>query len=314
MAKNRRIETLFDNDKEKSYDIWETVSEKIEYEKEHFECEDYYNKEFAELVKDLKWPKPEEINLFKISSKEYEEFRPLLVHGIVIHTEVKDNKFLVRICDLKNAGDYKKADMLLHLNHCKDVYYSIVGSSAELNEDEFQNYSIGDLNKLQPGKHIVMAIGNLKLREDDYLIISDIIDIAEYDEESYYIDHYINREYKICGDNEYIELFLEELDRLSKETAQFSLDGCYIATAVYGSYNCPQVWVLRRFRDNTLAKHWYGRAFIHFYYAISPVLVKRFGYTEWFKKFWKNKLDCMVEELKNKGVENTPYKDKNWKK
>lgn len=72
--------------------------------------------------------------------------------------------------------------------------------------------------------------------------------------------------------------------------------------------------MLRRFRDNTLAKHWYGRAFIHFYYAISPVLVKRFGYTEWFKKFWKNKLDCMVEELKNKGVENTPYKDKNWEK
>ena len=25
--------------------------------------------------------------------------------------------------------------------------------------------------------------------------------------------------------------------------------GCYIATCVYGSYDCPQVWILRRYRD-----------------------------------------------------------------
>ena len=37
---------------------------------------------------------------------------------------------------------------------------------------------------------------------------------------------------------------------------------CYVATAVYGSYDCPEVWTLRRFRDNTLEETWYGRAFI----------------------------------------------------
>ena len=47
-------------------------------------------------------------------------------------------------------------------------------------------------------------------------------------------------------------------------------NGCYIATAVYGSYDCPEVWTLRRYRDNELAKTWYGRAFIHSCYAISP--------------------------------------------
>ncbi len=30
--------------------------------------------------------------------------------------------------------------------------------------------------------------------------------------------------------------------------------GCYIATAVYGSYDCPEVWVLRRYRDYKLSK------------------------------------------------------------
>ena len=47
-------------------------------------------------------------------------------------------------------------------------------------------------------------------------------------------------------------------------------NGCYVATAVYGSYDCPQVWTLRRYRDYTLAETWYGRAFIRTYYAISP--------------------------------------------
>ncbi|MBQ6626116.1 MAG: hypothetical protein IIX27_02370 [Ruminococcus sp.] len=88
--------------------------------------------------------------------------------------------------------------------------------------------------------------------------------------------------------------------------------GCYVATAVYGSYDCAEVWTLRRFRDDTLAITWYGRAFIKTYYAISPTLVKWFGDTQWFKNMWKPKLDKMVRKLNNKGVENTPYNDKQW--
>lgn len=89
-----------------------------------------------------------------------------------------------------------------------------------------------------------------------------------------------------------------------------SSGGCYIATCVYGSYDCPEVWTLRRFRDNTLASNIFGRAFIKTYYAISPTLVKWFGDTSWFKIFWKKHLDKMVSALKDKGVEDTPYKDK----
>lgn len=88
--------------------------------------------------------------------------------------------------------------------------------------------------------------------------------------------------------------------------------GCYVATAVYGSYDCPQVWTLRRYRDYTLAETWHGRAFIRTYYAISPTLVKWFGKTTWFKKMWQGKLDKMVAKLQENGVESTPYEDKNW--
>ena len=88
--------------------------------------------------------------------------------------------------------------------------------------------------------------------------------------------------------------------------------GCYIATCVYGSYDCPQVWTLRRFRDNTLAETMMGRAFIRTYYAISPTLVKWVGNTSWFKKMWKGTLDRMVSKLQANGVEDTPYQDREW--
>lgn len=112
------------------------------------------------------------------------------------------------------------------------------------------------------------------------------------------------------------ELYLKESLERAKKDSVFYLppkeksSGCYIATSVYGSYDCPQVWTLRRYRDNTLAESWYGRAFIKTYYAVSPTIVKWFGETEWFNKMWRGKLDKMVEKLQSEGYENTPYSDK----
>lgn len=91
-----------------------------------------------------------------------------------------------------------------------------------------------------------------------------------------------------------------------------SKHACYIATCVYGSYDCPQVWTLRRYRDNVLALTCRGRAFIHLYYAVGPIIVKLFGKSKCFNKICKNKLDNMVEKLNKQGVEDTPYDDIDW--
>ena len=93
-----------------------------------------------------------------------------------------------------------------------------------------------------------------------------------------------------------------------------STEGCYVATCVYGSYDCPQVWTLRRFRDNTLGVSALGRAFIRVYYAVSPALVRLFGEKKGFREFWRNRLDCLIEHLQRQGVEDTPYRDRQWRK
>ena len=85
--------------------------------------------------------------------------------------------------------------------------------------------------------------------------------------------------------------------------------GCYVATSVYGSYDCPEVWVLRRFRDEFLEKHWLGRCFIDAYYAVSPTAVELFGEKKWFGGFFKGVLDRFVRHLQKKGYEETPYED-----
>ncbi len=76
--------------------------------------------------------------------------------------------------------------------------------------------------------------------------------------------------------------------------------GCYIATMAYGSYDAPEVLVLRRFRDEKLNKTFMGRVFIANYYAFSPLLVKFVRKTGIAEKFVRKKLDGFVNRLRTK--------------
>lgn len=87
-----------------------------------------------------------------------------------------------------------------------------------------------------------------------------------------------------------------------KNSASGGTGGCYVATCVYGSYDCPEVWTLRRYRDNVLAGTWLGRKFISAYYATSPKLVKLFGHRQWFHKICKPCVDKLVYKIRKKGI------------
>ena len=102
---------------------------------------------------------------------------------------------------------------------------------------------------------------------------------------------------------------LSDFPEIESKYTKNNSSGCYIATAVYGSYDCPEVWTLRRFRDFTLKSHSLGRLFIKVYYSISPKLVAQFGETKAFNLFWKKRLDLMVAKLQEHGVSSDPYED-----
>ena len=85
--------------------------------------------------------------------------------------------------------------------------------------------------------------------------------------------------------------------KANSSSSESSSEGCYIATCVYGSYDCPEVLVLRRFRDNVLRRYAAGRMFVRGYYAISPALVRRFGTCTWFRRYWRGMLDRMIDSI-----------------
>lgn len=185
----------------------------------------------------------------------------------------------------------------VYKHHLRELMYSIGDCIYEyFNEySELHSCAIEVWNIALSNVPIIFNEEYEKIIKDH---VSKLNDYGEYITYEDVLGHNINRK-KTSGANG---------ANISNNTS----GGCYVATAVYGSYDCPQVWTLRRFRDDILAKTWYGRAFIYTYYAISPIIVKKFGHAEWFKKMWHGKLDRMVERLQKNGVKSTPYKDKKY--
>jgi hypothetical protein len=96
---------------------------------------------------------------------------------------------------------------------------------------------------------------------------------------------------------------------LYNATGQVKSGGCYVATCVYGSYDCPEVWTLRRFRDSSLKSSPFGRLFVRLYYFLSPTLVNRFGSNRLFRKTCGLIIDKIVKSLQDYGVDNSLYSD-----
>ena len=73
--------------------------------------------------------------------------------------------------------------------------------------------------------------------------------------------------------------------------------GCYIATAVYGYYDAPEVLILRKYRDEVLQQTILGRAFIKTYYFLSPPIANWLKDAKRINTIVKNLLDIWVNKL-----------------
>ena len=82
-----------------------------------------------------------------------------------------------------------------------------------------------------------------------------------------------------------------------------SKDGgsCFIATAVYGSYEAAQVRVLRTFRDEYLMNTTLGKFFVKVYYVISPYIAKFVANNDSIKHILAKRIfDPIIRSLSNK--------------
>ena len=97
---------------------------------------------------------------------------------------------------------------------------------------------------------------------------------------------------------EILKKLAEEIEKL----VEVKTGGCYVATCVYGSYDCPEVLTLRRYRDTKLSHTLFGKLFIWAYYIVSPRIVAIFGSNKLFNKLCKSILNRFVQKLQRNGV------------
>jgi hypothetical protein len=75
-------------------------------------------------------------------------------------------------------------------------------------------------------------------------------------------------------------------------------EGCFIATAAYGSYFEQHVKVLRDFRDNVLLKNILGKQFVKAYYHYSPSIATAIAQNEVAKTIIRVMLTPIVYFIK----------------
>lgn len=76
------------------------------------------------------------------------------------------------------------------------------------------------------------------------------------------------------------------------------IQACFIATAAYGTPFAEEIDVLRDFRDDFLMQNSPGRAFVKFYYKVSPPIANFIGKNESLRKIVRKMLNVVVLILK----------------
>jgi len=78
--------------------------------------------------------------------------------------------------------------------------------------------------------------------------------------------------------------------------------GCFIASAAYGSYLNPHVYILRNFRDHYLLTNYFGKKFVEFYYRNSPPVAKVIATNDFLKTATRLALTPVVYSIEYPNV------------
>lgn len=311
---NRYYLNLFRSD---DWDLNNSIADIIQ----EYTCNSFLGiNNYDDLIYKLKWPTEEEQQAFAEARADYSDMKPILLKGVIIDNQINDStgKRCLHVVGA-NQFEYHEVTDASWLLHLRKVTRGVVCS---LHVYTFRNdfiYSI-PLENLRPGTRVILSLVNFRVAsEESKTIIAYCTDVI-LDDPTCELTNYefVDGDYRLHGASDFLNIYKalrdkimaeREKDTIGDPNSSSSNEGCYIATAVYGSYDCPEVWTLRRFRDNILAKVLFGQLFIKAYYAISPTLVKWFGKTRWFQNLWKMFLDKLVSLLQHNGIASDRYED-----
>jgi hypothetical protein len=277
-----------------------------------------------------------------IDDKGYEHYHKNI--SITKHRYIEKINIIAPVTDLKikEVTTFKCVFQPVDAEDIEDVKYTVSDENVIIISGKNEIYAIGDGKALltvssknisksiefdvSPGvKDLIISPQSLMMRLDSRAVISCFIEPDNVTPKPT-VKWTSSRSdiIKIITANDYIcNLFCNgygesditcsvdgtNISKTIRVTTPESTKKCYIATSIYGSYDCPEVFMLRRFRDKELEQTWYGRCFIKVYYALSPILIKAFGKTQWFKIIWEKRLDKLTKRLRAKGYKDTTYSD-----
>ena len=264
----------------------------------------------------------------KKAEKEQEEVHFQIIDSFFLDNVIDAIIDLVNVLDfreLEEYSSYQESEMLkVNLKYRKDIV-DIIAFISQV----YEKHIPGTIDE-QYTKHILMFyikclcinnwvvldsgnsefIGLNFVEKKPYLQLFDKLKSEGIDKIDFTNKRYMYfRPNSLSIDRESIDEFRAKKTAWVNQNRQSTQGGCYIATAVYGSYDCPEVWVLRRFRDNWLSSRFWGRLFIRMYYKTSPTIVRLFGKDKWFNHFWRSLLDKFTVYLKQKGFSSDKYYD-----
>lgn len=285
----------FDYDSENDLILWGEIMNEIG----KYGCDDYTIYKYEDVIMKMLYTNKTNAPDFENAKTNSVHFTPILLEGIIINTGI-DEIFVVH----PETEEKYSNETLLHLRGCISQYYHI-NAKAKGN----CTYSIGTLKNIEPGTKVVIALANLFLKDSvsPKCIYADLVDIMPFSTE-----YYLDDNCKLHGTDDYMIRYNEISERrisVKSSGSNNKSEGCYIATAVYGSYDCPEVWTLRRYRDFKLYSTLRGRLFIRIYYKVSPMLIKFYSKKSWFKTITKFQIDKIVTKLQEKGYSSDRYFD-----
>lgn len=173
----------------------------------------------------------------------------------------------------------------------KDMFNIIEGNDVEPFLEQNSQYDYA--NSYYSGKRKMLENRINELTSDEKKVLYESTKYTIYYLEKCVIDGVKSMQFDRNKLNGYYNRFIKQFKQDTKS------EGCYIATAIYGDYNSPEVITLRRFRDQYLLERSWGKCFVSFYYKYSPAVVKKMKNKATLNLIIKYALDYFVIKIKN---------------